>query len=175
MGEAVKNRLKDSEAVAVVTTPFMKNRIPRKDLPSLKRLILVGAKERLEEEEVSFEEEMAKTTEKTDIEWLTLEDPLILHYTSGSTGKPKGVLHVHRAMIGHYQTAKWVLDLRDEDIYWCTADPGWVTGTSYGIYVPWLNGASSLIRGGRFSFPYVRGSSLRPLFTNGGPHFVLPQ
>ena len=76
---------------------------------------------------------------------------MILHYTSGSTGKPKGVLHVHNAMIQHYQTAKWILDLKDEDIFWCTADPGWVTGTSYGIFGPWLNGATSVIRGGRFS------------------------
>ena len=67
------------------------------------------------------------------------EDGLILHYTSGSTGKPKGVFHVHNAMIQHYQTAKWVLDLKEDDVYWCTADPGWVTGTSYGIFGPWLD------------------------------------
>ncbi|MDO8786094.1 MAG: acetate--CoA ligase [Syntrophales bacterium] len=151
MADAVRDRMNDSGAAAIITTPFLKNRIPRKDLPSLEHLILVGAKEGLEKGEVNFEEEMAKASEKVDIEWLTLEDPLILHYTSGSTGKPKGILHVQRAMIGHYQTTKWVLDLREEDIYWCTADPGWVTGTSYGIYGPWLNGASSLIRGGRFS------------------------
>lgn len=77
-------------------------------------------------------------------------DGLILHYTSGSTGKPKGVLHVHNAMIQHYQTARWVLDLQDEDVYWCTADPGWVTGTSYGIFGPWLTGTSNVIVGGRF-------------------------
>lgn len=151
MKDAVKDRLRNSEAIAVVTTPVMKNRIPRKELPSLKHLILVGAPENLEQGEVSFEKEMDRASDKIDIEWLTREDPLILHYTSGSTGKPKGVLHIQNAMIGHYQTAKWVLDLRDEDIYWCTADPGWVTGTSYGIYGPWLNGASSLVRGGRFS------------------------
>ncbi|CAM5586725.1 acetate--CoA ligase OS=Lysinibacillus sphaericus OX=1421 GN=LS41612_06225 PE=4 SV=1 [Lysinibacillus sphaericus] len=58
---------------------------------------------------------------------------MILHYTSGSTGAPKGVLHVHNAMIQHYQSTQWVLDLGDNDIYWCTADP-WVTGTSYGIF-----------------------------------------
>ena len=76
---------------------------------------------------------------------------MILHYTSGSTGKPKGVLHVHNAMIQQYQTAKWIFDFKKEDIFWCTADPGWVTGTSYGIFGPWLNGISNLIRGGRFS------------------------
>lgn len=54
-------------------------------------------------------------------------------------------------MIQHYQTGKWVLDLKEDDVYWCTADPGWVTGTSYGIFAPWLNGVTSVIRGGRFS------------------------
>jgi acetyl-CoA synthetase len=54
-------------------------------------------------------------------------------------------------MIQHYQTAKWVLDLKEDDVYWCTADPGWVTGTSYGIFGPWLTGASNVIIGGRFS------------------------
>jgi acetyl-CoA synthetase len=76
---------------------------------------------------------------------------MILHYTSGSTGKPKGVLHVHGAMVQHYITGKYGIDFQDNDIYWCTADPGWVTGTSYGIFSPWLNGATNLIRGGRFS------------------------
>ncbi|ELW9008234.1 AMP-binding protein, partial [Campylobacter upsaliensis] len=86
-----------------------------------------------------------------DIEWVDRKDGLILHYTSGSTGKPKGVLHVHNAMIQHYQTAKWVLDLQEDDVYWCTADPGWVTGTSYGIFGPWLTGSTNVVAGGRFS------------------------
>ncbi|MCP6042716.1 AMP-binding protein, partial [Klebsiella pneumoniae] len=71
-----------------------------------------------------------------DITWVDREDGMILHYTSGSTGKPKGVLHVHNAMVQHLMTGKWVLDLQPDDIYWCTADPGWVTGTSYGIFAP---------------------------------------
>ena len=74
-----------------------------------------------------------------------------MHYTSGSTGKPKGVLHVQKAMLGHLMTGRWVLDMREDDVYWCTADPGWVTGTSYGIFSPWLNGTTNLIRGGRFN------------------------
>ncbi|HWJ02556.1 MAG TPA: acetate--CoA ligase [Verrucomicrobiae bacterium] len=152
MEDAVRDRLQDSEAVAIVTTPAMKNRVPKAMLPALKYTILVGAGDGpLEDGEVSFEQEMAKASKEFEIEWVDREDGMILHYTSGSTGKPKGVLHVHNAMIQHYQTAKWILDLRDEDVYWCTADPGWVTGTSYGIFGPWLNGASSVIRGGRFS------------------------
>jgi len=71
-------------------------------------------------------------------------------YTSGSTGKPKGALHVHAGAPQYYQTGKWVLDLQEEDIYWCTADPSWVTGISYGIWAPLLNGATSVIYGGGF-------------------------
>ena len=84
---------------------------------------------------------------KLDIEWVDRNDGLILHYTSGSTGKPKGVLHVHNAMIQHYQTAKWVLDLKEEDVYWCTADPGWVWNILWDL----LTGTANLIVGGRFN------------------------
>ena len=73
-----------------------------------------------------------------------------MHYTSGTTGKPKGAAHVHMAIMGHYATAKHVLDIHDEDVYWCTADPGWVTGTSYGMFGPWSNGATSLVYEGGF-------------------------
>jgi acetyl-CoA synthetase len=69
------------------------------------------------------------------MDWVDREDGMILHYTSGSTGKPKGILQVHDAMVHQYLTGKWVCDFRPGDIYWCTADPGWVTGTSLGIEV----------------------------------------
>jgi acetyl-CoA synthetase len=72
-------------------------------------------------------------------------------YTSGTTGKPKGVVHQHYALVQEHVTAKWVLDLHEEDIYWCTADPGWVTGVAYGIIGSWSNGASSVVSGDRFS------------------------
>jgi acetyl-CoA synthetase len=78
------------------------------------------------------------------------EDPLYLLYTSGTTGKPKGVVHVHNDILGHHMTSKWVLDLRDDDVYWCTADPGWVTGTVYGIFGPWSLGTSVVTYEGRF-------------------------
>ncbi len=152
MEGAVRDRLEDSEAVAIVTTPQLLPRVPVAELPALKHVILVSDDElTLQEGQVDYHKEMASASDKLDVEWMDREDGLILHYTSGSTGKPKGVLHVHNAMIQHYQTAKWILDLQEEDIYWCTADPGWVTGTSYGIFGPWLNGASNVIRGGRFS------------------------
>ncbi|MNZ89253.1 Acetyl-coenzyme A synthetase [compost metagenome] len=100
---------------------------------------------------VDYHAEMAEASTDFEIEWVNREDGLILHYTSGSTGKPKGVYHVHNAMLQHYYTGKVVLDLREDDVYWCTADPGWVTGTSYGIFAPWLHGATNVVRGGRFT------------------------
>ncbi len=152
MGEAVRDRMQDSGAVMIITTPELKKRVQKSELPALKHVIIVGHKQDdpLEHYEHSYEAEMAEAPDKFDTEWVDLEDPLILHYTSGSTGKPKGALHVHNAMIGHLATARYSMDLDDEDIFWCTADPGWVTGTSYGIYAPWLNGTSVVIRGGRF-------------------------
>lgn len=151
MEGAVRDRLQDSEAKVLVTTPQLLERVPLEDLPALKHVILVG--DNVEENDIfiDFHARMKNASKYLEIEWVSREDGLILHYTSGSTGKPKGVLHVHNAMIQHYTTAKWVLDLNEEDIYWCTADPGWVTGTSYGIFGPWLTGASNVIVGGRFS------------------------
>jgi len=151
MEAAVRDRLEDSEAVAIVTTPALLPRVPVGDLPALKHVIVVGEKETWAANEIHFHKAMADASPELEIEWVDREDGMILHYTSGSTGKPKGVLHVHNAMIQHYQTGKWVLDFKDDDIYWCTADPGWVTGTSYGIFAPWLNGMTSVVRGGRFS------------------------
>ncbi|MEE9224445.1 MAG: acetate--CoA ligase [Thermoplasmata archaeon] len=153
MEDAVRDRVQDSEAVAILTVPQMKDRIPKKDLPSLKHTFVVDAeKHELGEGDIDWNAEMEKASPKLeDLEWLDREDPLILHYTSGSTGKPKGVLHVQNAMLGHMITGKWVLDLHDDDIYWCTSDPGWVTGTSYGMFAPWLNGVTNVIRGGRFN------------------------
>jgi acetyl-CoA synthetase len=73
------------------------------------------------------------------------EDMALLHFTSGTTGMPKGAIHVHQAVYQHYMTAKYVLDLHPEDIFWCTADPGWVTGTSYGIIAPLTHGVTSIV------------------------------
>lgn len=151
MEGAVRDRLEDSGASVIVTTPELLPRVPVNELPALKHIFLVG--ENIEETAavIDFKKKMADASRNLDVEWVDRTDGLILHYTSGSTGKPKGVLHVHNAMIQQYQTAKWVLDLQEEDVYWCTADPGWVTGTSYGIFGPWLAGASNVIIGGRFS------------------------
>ncbi|MBP1686781.1 MAG: acsA, partial [Deltaproteobacteria bacterium] len=73
------------------------------------------------------------------------EDVALLHFTSGTTGKPKGAVHVHQAVVAHHVTGQLALDLHPNDIFWCTADPGWVTGTSYGIIAPLTNGVTSIV------------------------------
>ncbi|AFU15364.1 Acetyl-coenzyme A synthetase [Bacillus thuringiensis MC28] len=151
MEGAVRDRLEDSEAKVLITTPELLERIPLNDLPALKTVFLVGDNVEEGGKTVAFNPLFEQASKELHIEWLGREDGLILHYTSGSTGKPKGVLHAQNAMVQHYQTAKWVLDLKEDDVYWCTADPGWVTGTAYGIFAPWLVGASNVILGGRFS------------------------
>ncbi len=79
------------------------------------------------------------------------DDPALLHFTSGTTGKPKGAMHVHGAAVAHYATGRVALDLHDEDIYWCTADPGWVTGMSYGIIAPLLHGVTMVVDEAEFN------------------------
>lgn len=150
MEGAVYDRLDDSEATAIVTTPELLERVPVDRLPKLEKIFLVG--ENIEETDkiVDFNKHLQEASVHFEPVWLGKEDGTVLHYTSGSTGRPKGVLHVQYAMVQQLQTAKWVLDLKDTDVYWCTADPGWVTGTAYGVFGPMLAGATSLILGGRF-------------------------
>ncbi len=152
MEGAIYDRLEDSNAKAIITTPELLPRIPKDRLPNLKTIFLVG-EEGAEETDghVDVLKHLDSCSDQFDVEWLEKEDGLVLHYTSGSTGKPKGVLHAQYAMVQQYQTGKWVLDFQEQDIYWCTADPGWVTGTAYGVFSPWLNGVTTVILGGRFS------------------------
>lgn len=149
MEEAVKDRLLDSGAKAVVTTPELLERIPVKDLPDLQYVIIVGADKATEDHQLLYQDLM-DSSDEYNIEWVDREDGMLLIYTSGSTGKPKGVLQVHDAMVHQYLSGKWVYDLKEDDVYWCTADPGWVTGTSAGMWSPWLNGVTNVLRGGRF-------------------------
>ena len=137
--EAVKDRALDSGTNIIITSPYLYEMILPilDDLADLNKIIIVGAEGELGEKCVSFEEVVESGDPGFQAVNMAPTDPYIIHYTSRSTGKPKGVLLGHRAMIQQCITSKWVLDLREEDTYWCTADPGWVTGTSYGIFGPW--------------------------------------
>jgi acetyl-CoA synthetase len=105
----------------------------------------------LAENELAFHPEEIPQVEKMEIFSTKSESPSVLHYTSGTTGQPKGVQHVHFSLISQYITSKWVLDLQENDVYWCTADPGWVTGTSYGIIGPWSLGITQCVLDAGFS------------------------
>ncbi|TVR25155.1 MAG: hypothetical protein EA389_09615, partial [Ilumatobacter sp.] len=88
---------------------------------------------------------MAAVQYESTIHHTAPDDLALLHFTSGTTGKPKGAMHVHEAIVAHRATARWALDLHENDVFWCTADPGWVTGTSYGILAPLALGVTSVV------------------------------
>jgi acetyl-CoA synthetase len=146
--ESLFVRLKDANTSAIVTQKkhLYKVRRIREQLPNLRHILVVDAEESpLQTREVSFQMDQADRIEDFAVYPTTAESPSVLHYTSGTTGQPKGAQHVHYSIIAQYLTAKWVLDLRPDDIYWCNADPGWVTGTSYGIIGPWSNGITQVV------------------------------
>ncbi|WP_420233399.1 acetate--CoA ligase [Pseudomonas sp. ABY48] len=93
---------------------------------------------------------LAQAEEAFTVVNTTADSPALLHFTSGTTGTPKGVLHAHGAVLTHRVTGKYALDLHPDDVYWCSADPGWVTGTSYGIFAPLLLGVTSVVEGHEF-------------------------
>jgi len=138
--ESLFVRLENAGTRAIITQKkhLQKVRKIRGKLPHLEYVIIVDEIKSadLAAGEVLFRLDNAAPVENFDICPTMAETPSVLHYTSGTTGQPKGVQHVHYSLISQYLTTKWVLDLRDDDIYWCTADPGWVTGTSYGIIGP---------------------------------------
>ncbi|OGF68146.1 MAG: acetate--CoA ligase [Candidatus Fischerbacteria bacterium RBG_13_37_8] len=146
--EALLTRIDDAKTSAILTTKKHAGKVRRilDKLPELKHIIIVDAEGELPgKNEKTYSMEKAPKVEHVDIYPVEPETPSVLHYTSGTTGKPKGALHVHSSIIAQYITAKWVLDLMLDDIYWCTADPGWVTGTSYGIIGPWSNGVTQAV------------------------------
>jgi len=146
--DALFTRLEDAKTKAILTTRKHAGKVRRirERLPALEKVIVVDADEQnLKPGEIAFSMEKSARVEHFDIVKAGPEVPSVLHYTSGTTGKPKGAMHVHSSIIAQYLTAKWALDIMPEDIYWCTADPGWVTGTSYGIIGPWANGVTQSV------------------------------
>ncbi|MCX2932805.1 acetate--CoA ligase [Mycobacterium sp. CVI_P3] len=143
--EPIETRVNIGSADVLVTTAAIyKRKIAkiRDDLPSVKHVLVVGDDIAGTE---NFHRLMDAAGDDAPIEHTTAEDPSLLHFTSGTTGTPKGAQHVHGAVAMHYITGLYALDLHPGDIYWCTADPGWVTGTSYGIIAPLLHGVTSII------------------------------
>lgn len=142
--QALYDRLSQSGAKILITTETLSQRLKpiRKDLPHLKRVITINDQ---------FKQAIEKQSKELNPVKTHADDNAFILYTSGTTGKPKGVIHRHKAILHEYLTAQWVLDIKEDDVYWCTADPGWVTGIAYGILGSWANGASAVSFEGRFS------------------------
>jgi acetyl-CoA synthetase len=148
--EPVRSRLAIGEGAVVVTsTRFYEKKLApvRAQLPSLAHVLLTDVSE--DEPSIpggrSLSRLMAEASTNFTIPETDPETPALLHFTSGTTGTPKGALHVHGAIAMHRYTGRVALDLRPGDVFWCTADPGWVTGTSYGVLAPLANGATMVV------------------------------
>ena len=149
--EPVRQRLARGDGRVLVTTPMLYRRkvAPIRDLlPALEHVILVGAG--AEPGVLDFGSLLAGASPDFEIPPTDPEDMALLHFTSGTTGTPKGAVHVHEAVVAHHATGTSALDLHPDDIYWCTADPGWVTGTSYGMIAPLTHGVTSIVDDGDF-------------------------
>ncbi|MDP1784955.1 MAG: acetate--CoA ligase [Sulfuricurvum sp.] len=146
--EPILQRLKRGDAKALLTTQALFDKKVRPllgELPELRTVFLIDAQEDESDQVRSLKRLMESASDTYEILPTDPEDMSILHFTSGTTGMPKGVVHVHKAIYTHWISGQYVLDLHASDIYWCTADPGWVTGTSYGIITPWLHGVTNVV------------------------------
>ena len=148
--EPIRARMTIGQATVLVTTESLYHRKVegiRASLPDLTHVILVGDDRKPADVPGThdYHRLMEKASDRFEIAATDPEDKALLHFTSGTTGTPKGAIHVHHAVVAHHTTGKLALDLQENDIFWCTADPGWVTGTSYGIIAPLTNGVTSII------------------------------
>ena len=153
--EPIATRVSLGQGKVLVTTDVLYRRKVervRASLPTLQHVLLVSEDGKPTAVPGTFDLQRLMDAAGDDfrIEPTTAEDMALLHFTSGTTGTPKGAMHVHGAAVTHYATGKYALDLHPDDIFWCTADPGWVTGTSYGIIAPLLHGVTSVIDEGDF-------------------------
>jgi len=145
--EPLATRLELGGARVLVTTEALYRRkieALRNRLPQLAHVILVDERSAVPDT-LQWQQLLATVSDQFTISPTDPEDTALLHFTSGTTGRPKGAVHVHAAVVTHYVTGLYALDLHDNDIFWCTADPGWVTGTSYGIIAPLTHGITNLI------------------------------
>lgn len=148
--EPIRQRMAIGQGRVLVTTePLYKMKVKaiRDQLPDLRHVLIVGkdgGRTDIEGTE-DFHRLMDEASDAYTIPETDPEEMALLHFTSGTTGKPKGAVHVHQAVLNHYMTGKYALDFHPEDVFWCTADPGWVTGTSYGIISPLTHGITSII------------------------------
>ncbi|MGG7569330.1 acetate--CoA ligase [Streptomyces sirii] len=138
--------------VLVTTADLYRRKIAdrRAELPGLDYVLIVGPGAEDRPEVSSFDALMAAAPDSFSVPPTPPETPALLHFTSGTTGAPKGAVHVHDAVVAHHATAATALDLHPDDVYWCTADPGWVTGMSYGIIAPLAHGVTLVVDEGDF-------------------------
>jgi acetyl-CoA synthetase len=146
--EPIRSRMEIGEANVLITTMSLYRKKVAKwwqELPHLKTILLIDGTGELDKGCYALTELMALADARFACVQTSPEDMALLHFTSGTTGKPKGVIHVHQAVEAHKSSAYYALDLQETDIYWCTADPGWVTGTTYGIIAPLCLGATMIV------------------------------
>ena len=146
MEEAVKERMLDGSGKLLVTSTRHRNRVPDKELPDLEHIIVIKEDEHdLTEGAVLWNDAMDKASVNCEIEWVEKDSPLFLIYTSGHDGTPIGLIHPHDSMRGYLATSRWVLDLKDTDVLWTNARPGWLMSIVYSAFAPWLCGVTSFI------------------------------